>query len=192
MKRTILSLMLVFSLIICLCGCVSSDNQEIYDRFNGFSKDVSKYSIEICVTSPSGNKVTETYDVTVEGASRTVNYRIEKLNTITVDGDEITVPEDYVSVSQGTLHSAAEGQDTYALPNFQFSDRALENFKRNTASFPYSFSADVVSLKDFMGIDLNATDITLTGGYLISNFSYITVAYATANGNTVTVTYTYK
>lgn len=193
MKRTILSLILAFSFVICLFGCASSsEHQEIYDRFNGFSKEVAKYSIEICVKSPSGNKVTETYDVTVEGTSRTVDYRIEKLNTITVDGDKITVPEDYVSVSQGTLHTAAESQDTYALPAFQFSDRALENFKRDTGSFPYQFSADVISIKDFMGIDLDATNITLSGGYLASNFSYITIAYTTANGNSVTVTYTYK
>ncbi len=188
MKRTIVSLMLILSFIICLSACAPSNENGVYDRFNGFSNSLGKYTIEICTNSPSGNKVTETYDVTVEGASRTVNYRIERINTITVDGDKITVPEDSVTTDEGTLHTAVGGQDTYALPAFKFSDSALKNFKNDTATF----SADVVSAKEFMGVDLDGADIQLTGHYLDTGFTYVTLSYTTESGNKVTVTYTYK
>ncbi len=193
MKRIIISLILVFSFIICLPACsLLSGNAEIYEKFNNFSSNVNKYTIEIQVTSPNGNMVNETYQVIVEGTTRTVNYLIEKINTITVDGNNITVPEDYIDVTEGTAQETVGSQDAYALPTFKFSDLALKNFERDTTSFPYKFSADVISTKSFMGVDLDANDITLTGAYLVTNFSYITLSYTTENGNTVTVTYTYN
>lgn len=188
MKRTIISLMLILSFVICLCACAPSNENDVYDLFNGFSNNLNKYTIEICVNSPSGNKVTETYDVTVEGTSRTVNYRIEKLNTITVDGDKITVPENSVTTDEGTLHTAVGGQDTYALPAFKFSDSALKNFQKNGETF----SADVVSAKEFMGVDLNSADIKLSGRFLDTGFAYVVLSYTTESGNSITVTYTYK
>ena len=193
MKRAIIALILVLSVLVCLPACSQpSAGQSIYEQLNGFSNAANSYTIQICVTSPAGNKVTETYAVTVNGAEQTVDYRIEEINTITVNGDSITVPENYATVTKGTLHATADSQSPYAVPSFMFSDSVLKNFKADGSGYPRSFSADVVNAKDFMGRELNGRDITISGSFTASSFEEIVVAYKTASGNTVTVSYSFK
>ena len=165
--------------------------QSIYEQLNGFSNTANSYTIQICVTSPAGNKVTETYAVTVNGAEQTIDYRIEEINTITVNGDSITVPENYATVTEGTLHATADSQSPYSIPSFKFSDSVLKNFTAAASGYPRSFSADVVNAKDFMGRELNGRDITISGSFTASSCEEIVVAYKTASGNTVTVSYSF-
>ena len=83
MKRTIIALILMFSILVCLPACSQpSSGQDIYAQLNGFKHTASSYTISICVTSPIGNQVNETYFVTVEGTAQTVDYHIEKINEI--------------------------------------------------------------------------------------------------------------
>ena len=193
MKRAIIALILVLSVLVCLPACgQTSAGQDIYTQLNGFSNTANSYTIQICVTSPAGNKVTETYAVTVAGTTQTVDYRIEEINPITVDGNSITVPESYVTVTEGTLHATADSQSPYAVPSFKFSDSVLKNFTAAASGYPRSFSADVVNAKDFMGRELNGSDITISGSFTASSFEEIVVAYKTASGNTVTVTYSFN
>ncbi len=192
MKRTIIALILAFTILLCLPACTPSAGQDIYAQLNGFKNTASKYTISICVTSPSGNRVNETYSVTVAGTAQTVDYRIEEINTITVDGDNITVPESYVTVTEGTLHATADSQSPYSIPAFQFSDTTLKNFKADSSGYPRSFSADVVNAKDFMGRELNGNDIKISGSFREGSFTEVIISYKTADGNTVTVTYSFK
>ena len=104
MKRTILAVILIFALLICLPACTTTDsNQKVYDLLTGYAAiNPDSYRIEVTVTGPNGYKATTLYTVTTDNGVRTVATREEKLNGFIVDG-EITAPESYVTVTEGTL-----------------------------------------------------------------------------------------
>lgn len=196
MKRIICSLVLVFSLLLCLPACTDTPAEIVdnttYQMFNAFIAEVPSYVIELNVTSPKGSQVNEKYEVTVADNEKTVIYRIEKLNPITLDGNNISIPDEYVSVMEGTDCLTAENASKYALPVFHFSDETVENLTLDVSGFPYRFTADVVDAEAFMGAMINGTNIKVEGEYVAGAFYYVILSYTSINGNTVTVTYTYN
>lgn len=193
MKRTFFAIILVFALLICLPACTTTDsNQKVYDLLTGYAAvRLDSYCIEVTVTGPNGYKATTLYTVTTDNGVRTVATREEKLNGFIVDG-EITAPESYVTVTEGTLSPEESAKEAYALPRFRFSADSLKDFSVDSKTYPYTFTAEITSEERFMARSIYGTNFTLSGVYVAGGLSRVSVSYVTENGNTVTVSYLYN
>lgn len=193
MKRSIIALTLIALFILCLPACDSAaDNGRIFETLNGYAQaDTQNYTIEMTVSAPDGTKTTEKYTVTTADGVRTVEYEITTLNSFTVNGNTITAPDAFSTVTKGTLDAEESAKEAYDLPKFNFSNETLRNFVHKDGIPPFTFSGEVISTGTFMGKLISGTEITMEGSYTIGALEVVTLSYKILSGNTVTVTYTY-
>lgn len=193
MKRIIPAFILIFALLFCLPACQGDNsNQKVFDLLNGYAAvSLDSYAIRMTVTSPNGYQTNTLYTVTTESGERSVSYRTEELGGFNLDG-ELTAPDSYVTVSEGTLPALQSSYIAYDLPTFQFSSKTLKNFAVEKTSYPYVFTAELISAEKFMGRELDGTNVAVSGVYVAGGLSQVSLSYETENGNTVTLTYLYN
>lgn len=185
MKRILIAIILVLSLAICLPACNTKNNVD-YSKFNEmFSRSYNNYKITVSSTSASGNNVTNEYMVATVNGERRVNYRTEILNQFTVDGDVIELPQEYKTVEQGTYDKTISASSKFDVPSFNFSKNTLKNFNVSTSEF----SADITSLSEFMGSNVEATNAKFLLSFSGVHPDSIEISYITAENVSVVITY---
>lgn len=197
MKRIIISLILICALMFCLPACTVVPTNPAVDAAtyallnNLLPENSNRYNIGIYITCANGDRIGESYTATTVDGVRTVEYFIERINSISMDGDTIELPDGYKSVSYGTYDAQTSARAAYDMPKFNFSPEAFENATLSTDMVVLTFKADVISTEAFMGVDLQATDISVAVKYNSTTIEQVTLSYKTENGNTVSVIYTF-
>lgn len=203
MKRILLSLLLIFSVVICLPSCndVTIEENPEFAKFNAmFEKEFENYTITVDTTSYNGDVLNDKYVVTTVDGNKSVKYRIETLNEFVVNGDVITAPESYKKVVEGTQNLSinfAPLSDTSDIttkpymncnvPQFNFSYACLEN----EIITPQSFKADITSLNGFMKLNVKGTDATVMVKFSGEAVNSIEITYLTEAQSTVVITYNF-
>lgn len=215
MKRNLIAVILILSLVICLPACFSNEPQKTTDgtatssttssttstspkieenpdfvTFNAmFDKEFTDYTIDITVTGYNGDEINEKYTVISKDGVRSVEYRIERLNEFTIDGDEIIAPEEYISVEEGIYDTEQSAADRFNVPTFNFS---YAHLSESDVTIHNSYSTDITSLEHFMGLDVNASEASVKLTFSGETAKSIIVSYVTESDNTVTITYTFN
>ena len=194
MKRILIALFLVLSIVICLSACNDptpsiKENPE-FAKFNEmFKADFQNYTITVSSTNFEGhNKVTETYVVSTVNGVRKVNYTIEELNLFIVDGDSIIIPDSYMKVTQGVYEGEDALNSKFNVPHFNFSYKYITN-DLITSSF---FGAEITSLSGFMGLDNDGTGGAFKVSYSNGVAQEIEITYYDSAKNIITITYSFK
>lgn len=210
MKRLLIVLLLTLSIIICLPACVdeetnpttsvttnptptkpSIDENPNFATYNSmFNKDFTKYTIEISVTDEYNNVVNEKYDVIiVPSGYRKVTYRIEHLNQFIIDGDDIIIPDEYISVESGVYDVEQSNARKFDVPKFNFSYSCLSDSETAIQNF---YHTKILSVKDFMGLDVVANNASVKLTFNGNDAESVIITYTSQNENKVVITYTFN
>ena len=198
MKRFLLVMLLVLSLVICLPSCVNDKPQQTpsieenpdFATYNAmFDKDFSSYVISMSITSINDDVINETYRVNTVDGVRSVEYRIERLNQFVIDGELITAPDGYISVTEGVYDATESSAARFDVPDFNFSYACLGESEITVLN---SYSNDILSLEQFMGLDVTATDASLNLSFQNNEVKSISISYVSAEESTVVITYTFN
>ena len=204
MKKIYIALLIILSFVICLSACddisgttTSStsptipDDAKLVKFVDMFNRDFDIYTISISSSSPNGDTVNKEYVVVaIEDGTRTVSYRIETINGFVIDGDEIKVPDEYKTVTEGKYNELASSLSMFDVPNFDFSLNSLETDYLYTES---EFNGSIKSLESFMGlVEAGTTEEKLQIKYSDDIVESISISYISDNGNSVVITYTFN
>ena len=195
MKKKILSILCVIAMVFSLCACLDQNAAEeaLLKNLNSYAAErYESYTIKIETANRNGGKVTEYHSVTVIDGIRNVNSRFEKINPFTIDGDTITAPEEYMTVSETTFTVSESESTAFGLPCFRFDRDALSNVKLDDESYPYVLTADVTSTAAFMQNSIDGSNFKLEVEYVTGALYSLQLRYKTESGNNVTVTYTFS
>jgi len=188
MKRITIALLLTFALLISLSSCHNSEKNETLIKLNELSEKLeNSYTLNICTVSEDGHEVNTNYTVTDKNGVISVNAKIETVNTFDIDGDTITAPDSYVTVTERELTDEEIKDGNFILPKFSFSSNNLSSI----AIINGTLDAKVSSLKALTGIMLDASNARLTVKYTDEAISIIIINFVTSQNNTVTLTYTF-
>lgn len=191
--KKIIVFALMLSIILCLPSCGNTYSKE-FDTLNRLSSDIEYvfYTIDIETTDENGLTVKEVYNVTNANGKIDATYRIERLNSFTVDGNNIYLPTDHINVTEGTLSESAAGSGL-ALPKFNFSASSLSVTSAvNYGTYSY-LTANITSMYGFMGLDFSgSSNHTLIVNYGANQINSLTISYTTDNGNAVYLTYVFQ
>lgn len=192
MKKIIIAFVLIFSIVLCLSSCdepAQTDNEAEMNNLNAMAAiDYSVYSIEINVKSTFGNEVTEKYSVIDVNDSKTVRYHIERLNSFAVNGDTVTVPDEYKTVSSGTLEASESNNAKYALPTFNFSSETISVNTIYDEDGIRVLEGSIISPVGFIGSDINGTNIQVSVQFTEKYLEKIVITYENGDSFT-TITY---
>ena len=191
MKRILLAIVLILSLVICLPSCGEKEIPENpeFARFNEmFQASFENYVITVCSTSASGYQLNNEYIITTADGVRSVAYTVETLNEIVVDGDLMEIPESFKNIEQGIYDAEISASSSFDVPKFNFSYKCI----KSDIITPQSFSAQITSLAGFMGSDINATNAEFSISYSDNVPSSIEISYVTEENVTVIITYSFN
>ena len=187
MKKIIIALLVILSLVIALPSCDKEESNPDFDLLNELcSKDYFYYSISI-VTETADSKLVESYDVAIEGGVKTVDYKTERYSTFEILPDgTVSVPTDFITVNEGTLTTEEDGE--YAVPSFNFSYDSL----KSDVVIGNTLKAKIVSMSKFIGSYMNVTEAKVVADYTPTTLRSIEISFVTEASQTVTVTYTFN
>ena len=195
MKRILIALLLIFSLVICLPACdLLGQDKPIeenpdFAKFNEmFNATFENYTITVSTTSANGHNVNSKYVVTTVNGERSVAYTIETINSFVVDGDAITMPDGYKTTSTGVYDSVTSADVKFNVPHFNFSYGCI----KNDIITHLTFNADILSLNDFMGLNVNASGAEFSLEYSKDTLKSMEITYVSNDDNTVVITYTFN
>ena len=190
MKRILIILILTLSLVFCLPSCDKKieENPE-FARFNEmFQATFENYQINVSSTSQNGYTLNDEYIFSTVDGILTVSYTVEELNEFVIDGDSIGIPESYKTVTQGIYTAEESASFAFDIPKFNFSYTCI----KSDIITPKTFSADITSLKDFMGLNVNASNAKFNVSYSGNIPNSIEISYITEENVTVVITYTFN
>ena len=205
MKRILFSLLLIFSMVICLPSCQDNTVEENpeFAKFNEmFEASFENYTITVDTTSQNGQVINDEYVVTTVDGVKAVAYRVEVLNTFAFEGETITAPDNYKTVYEGTCEadkltptsgiipssSASTSFMNFDVPKFKFSYKHIDN----EMIIPGRFMGKITSLNGFMGLNVEASEAEFALEYNASAPKSMQITYVTNNGNTVVITYEFN
>lgn len=191
MKKSVLAIIMVLTMLLSFTSCIPKKYESLYDSLNKLC-DVNYNKITVDVTSiTSDGLLNAEYVLT----SNQVTYEIEKFNMLPTDGSFSDVPLDYKTTFSGTAE-IENGQVVklddapVTLPSY---DTLKGSFNFDEANFTDvitsdgQFDAKVVSPSSFMGATTDVTDMSVTIEYSESAFVKITLSYRTAHSKVTTV-----
>ena len=188
MKKIILVLLVILSLVIALPSCnnVEETNPDFVLINELLDKGFEHYTVTIDIEN-TDSKITESYDVTVDGDTKTVEYKVERYSMFEIFEDgTISIPSDYITVSEGTLTTDEEGK--YDIPDFDFSYDSLES-ERVIGKI---LKANIISMSSFAGSYVKAIDAKVAVEFTSNAVNNIVITFTTGEGQSVTVTYTFN
>lgn len=192
----VLSILVIFAVCLSACEMVSSNSE--FTKFNNMiSADRSCVAINV-KTTLNGETLTNTFLVEKKNGKTIIEYKIETLNKISIDGGN---EDSYKSVSEGTVE--VEG-DTVTQLNGKPVDYAFEKVTSPTLTFKSSYfsnvkitettiALDVKNPSAFLGqTDFDGKNVQFEATFNDYNlFETMKLTYSAKNGSSVVVTYTY-
>ena len=193
MKKTILSIICVIAMLLSLSACVTNaaEDAKLAQLSDYAATPYDSYTIQIVTTNRNGGKVTQKHSVAVIDGVRNVTSRTETINSFVIDGESITAPDEYMTVTESTTTVNVSDSTAFGLPSFKFSRDALTNIKWDEESYPYVMTADITSTAAFMQDDLDGTGFKLEVEYVTGSIYSLQISYKAVSGNNITVIYTF-
>lgn len=200
MKRIIIAILLICILITSLVACNGetttkapaneppTENSKLVKLNELAEKLDGDFVIDVKVSSSTGHIISEKHTITIDGGKRNVTSRIERINEFIVEGDVITVPDEYSTVTEKALSDEEIAQGNFEIPAFSFKSSNLSS----VVSTKTQTTAKVNSIKSFLGISIIGSDAKITVNHTDSAISSIEISYVTPQSNNVTITYTFN
>jgi len=185
MKKKIFALVILTVALFTLCAC--SDAYADLNKLSALNYGEIKITVN---TSYGGETLTDVYEVNNDGNKSVVNYSVERLSEVSLDG-----VGDYKTVKKGSF--TAENGKIVGGEEIDFEAAAYSGFKFNKAYFTDvktsngEFEAAVKSPAEFMGkpnLNCNNMKVTVTYGETLKS---AVITYTSANGAEIEITYTF-
>ena len=205
MKKFVLML-LVFSLVLCLPGCVGKNAtiKEVCEIAN--SAAPTKIVTTVSLVTNSGDKLSGFYETVTDGTNMIFNYKYQRLNTPqesveTGNYDRVLTEEGTINYKDGVYFSGdletwRPGTGTAFDLKLNF-DRKLfkkADVLKNENGDKYGIEKNMTAeeLTEFVGTNLNTTgEATVTIVLRGDNLYSVTITCTTATGTlTITTSYT--
>ena len=202
MKKSILSLIISILLLVCLTACEVGEIEtttlapvEICEKLNGFL-NVTYQTVRLDIATKTGAmELSSSYLLSKDN----VEYTVEKMNRLPIDGEMPDTPSGYKTTLRGTA-VIVDGQvtkldgDEVTLPSyeelrgqFHFDEGNFENVFSNRKTF----SADVISPSAFYGAEVDMENMHIEVAYSQNALVSIVITYQTVHSS-VTVTYQFQ
>ena len=203
MKKLIVSILLLFTLLIGATACFQTPTSEstssesdsapqtIYEQLDSFA-DVRYQQVKLDVLTVTGDiQLSASYTLT----QNDVKYSVEQLNTLPEDGKLDGVSPNYKKTQTGTAKIIAgkvmqfDGQGV-VLPayeelkgSFHFDESNLKNVEMQENTL----SADVISPSSFYGAEVDIQNVKICVEYTQTAFRQISITYQTASASVTTI-----
>lgn len=198
MKKFLMVGAMVLTGTLAMTGC--SSVSKTYKTLNELAqKDYASISLSV-TTTLDGETLRGTYTSKAASNGYSVEYSYEKLNSFEVDGDSITVPDEYKTTCSGSL-TLVSGEITEQQGDpFVFETTLLtasklyfqaEIFTDVKTDSKTTFSAKVTSIGSFCGKSLSVSDMTIEVKYAKKNLETIEITYKADGGAQVVLNYTF-
>ena len=186
---SVIVLVIVCALCLTACNNYSSQLQDIQALLK-----VSYSEITLNVTTTaSGIELKGIYTLTFEDDKTIVNYSFDRLNDLSLDGDNA---DTYLTKVTGTVEvvdgEIVNGDTSVTLPDdIDFHGMSFKQaFFKNCTMTGAKFDADVVNTKGFTGYkNFVCTDMHVTVVYNKKALSKIAITYVSEEGSDVSITY---
>lgn len=197
MKKSICILIVVLCLLMVLCACnilptadknINALNDKLAANYTGWTIKVTTIKSDVTLTNQ--------FVVTKRDADFKVEYTLEELTEISIDkptadfktvisGTAIVKNGQVVSIDGDDVVLPVENLDTIGL---KFSNSCLSDVALTSTALV----ANVSSPKDFIGKDIETTDMKVSAVFTDSAFEYISISYTAQDGASVTIRYTFN
>lgn len=192
MKKKLILTVIALTLTLLLLTACNSYGSTLQDITRLLKIDYSKVTLNVTTTT-SGVTLEGVYVLTFEEDATTIDYSFDKLNDLSMDGDNAGSYIDTVKgkavVKNGVV---VDGNLTEQLPQevyfngISFKQAYFENYTMTGAMF----EADVKNPKAFMSNNkLVCSDMHVTVLYSKDALSKIEITYHSENGSDVSITY---
>ena len=199
MKRIIIAILLVCILITPLVACDTQtttkpqneptpENPKLVKLNELAEKLEGDFVIDIFVSSTNGHILSEKYTVTTVDGKTNVDAMIERINGFIIEGDVITPPDSYSTVTTKTLTDEEIEKGNFDIPAFSFKSSNLSS----VVSTKDATTAKVSSIKSFLGISITGKDAKIVVTHTDDAISSVEISYVTPQNNNVTITYTFN
>lgn len=194
MKKKLFAAALVVTLlcaIVCIAACGGNTSLK---KFNDALKNPDYTHVTVNVTSSrEGVELNGTYNVTFDGENATVEYAFDKLNELSVDGNN---PDDYITRVTGSV-TVTDGKITdgdgseielgqFSYTGFYFKENFFDDIKSGTSTF----RAKVMNPQGFVGnAEFVGTNMRVEAVLSGEAMSKLELTYFSAGGFDTTVTY---
>lgn len=198
MKKILIITMIIAILSVCLCACEISLDSGKLRKFNDMIATERDNVYIVVKTTLNGENLINIFDVKTENDKTVIDYSIESLNSISIDGDNessykktvvgtVEVKDDKITQIKGESVNIAFNE--LKMPTFKFSYTCLNKVN----IFENSIEADVTNPSEFMGIsDFDGTNMKLVGAYSDNDFYGIRLNYTAADGSQVQIEYSFS
>lgn len=196
MKKSICILTIVLCLLVVLCACGenSTDSKNIDALNDRLAANYTGWTIKVRTTK---NDVTLTnqFVVTKRDGDFKVEYTLEELTEISLDNptaDFKTVTSGVAIVKDGQVTSINNDDVTLPIENLdtiglKFSKSCLSDIALTSTALV----ANVTAPKDFMGKEIQTTDMKVSAAFDENVFEFISISYTAQDGANVNINYTF-
>lgn len=194
MKKIISVLAVLCLLILVFCACdVLGDssfgalNDKLSEYYSGWTLTVTTIKNDVSLTNE--------FDISRVGEGYEIDYTLEKLNELSIDASsEFKSTLDGKALVRDGKVILAEGNSTDVdLSGMTEIGMKFDGAYFSDVSFTTSmFKAEVTSPKDFLGKDVECSDMTVTASFGEKTFKYITISYTSSDGAKVTYRYDFE
>lgn len=192
MKKKLILAVIALTLTLTLLTACNGYDATLQDITRLLKVDYSKITLNVTTTT-SGVILEGIYTLTFEENATVIDYSFDKLNELSMDGDNANSYIDRVSGSARVKDGVVvDGNVAEQLPQeiyfsgLTFKQAFFENYTMTGAMF----EADVKNPKAFMSnINLECTDMHVTVLYSKASLSKIAITYLSENGSDVSITY---
>ena len=192
MKKKYLLIAVILALVlVCLAACDGSNNT-LSEISSLLKSNYSNVTINV-TTETSDVTLNGVFDLIFNGDTTTVDYSYDKLNSLSMDGNNANSFKTMVK-GRAVVSGNNVTVDGETLPLELGLNFAGLNFKQgfftNVSTTSNSFKAKVKNPKGFTGNDdLVCTDMSVEVVFTASSLTKITITYVSSVGADVTVAY---
>ncbi len=194
MKRIISVLAVLCLLVLVFCACDGLGDSTIGALNDKLSEYYSGWTVNV-TTLKNNVSLTNEFEISRVGEGYEIDYTVEKLNELSIDAlsEFKTTIEGKALVKEGKL-TITEGDavdvDLSGMTEIglKFDGAYFTDISITTSMF----KAKVTSPKEFLGNDIECSDMTVTASFKDATFNYITISYTSTDGAKVTYRYEFK
>lgn len=198
MKKVISLICVMVMLVLCVAGCGKKENKPtIYETINNLID--KEYSVvNLSVKTTMGNETLKgTYTINKENNFTLIEYSYEMLNGFSEVGGVIIPPTEEKSTISGSMKVKdskviEQNGESVNIPVEQLSINGLtfdESFFTDIQDSDGLFSAKVSKVKDFLGFELNCTDMKITVNYTTDKISKVNIQYISESSSNIEIQY---
>lgn len=196
MKKFCLLLVISILLIVTLCACdlITNVTASDMEKFNTLL-DVDYDGWTLSVSTTTGDvTLNNKFVVTKETEKTTIDYTLEKLNEISIEGNNEfkSTIRGSVTVVDGKIVSIDGEEANLDVEQLDEVSMVFKlNYFKNISLNSTTLSADVTNPSGFLGYEIDCHDMKLLAKYS-DDFDYIKINYTNTDGSSVEIKYEFN